>query len=451
VFLKGSSLAAVMTMMGGVPIYAAEEAKKTEGSDGFTEYQGQVDPVNCAVIGCGVWGREVLRTLARLPVAPVVAICETYAPWLRRGAELAPKADKQTDYRKILESKQVQALVVATPSHQHRPLVLEALEAGKHVYCEAPLAHTIEDARAIALAARAAARLNFQVGLQARSDPQRYHLVKFVRTGVAGQFVSVRAQWHRKQSWRFASPNPEREQELNWRLSKAHSPGLLGELGVHQVDLVNWFLMNRPVAVTGWGSVRHWNDGRQVPDTVEAVFEYPGGELLTCICSLSYSFDADYELVHGTHSTIMCRDRRAWMFKEVDSPLLGWEVYARKESFYKESGIVLDANATKQTAQSSKKPVADPLADDETPLHYALKAFVTNCNLVQAGVRDFAASYDASDAAAVKEYLDGLKAHRVPAAGYQEGLEATVAALKANEAILKHERIVFQKEWFELT
>jgi hypothetical protein len=208
-------------------------------------------------------------------------------------------------------------------------------------------------------------------------------------------------------------------------------------------------MMHPPTAVTGHGAILHWRDGRAVPDTVQALFEYPAGEQVAYNAALTYSFDADYELFYGTHSTIMCRDRRAWMFKEVDSPLLGWEVYARREGFYKESGIVLDANSTKQTALS-KKVVEDPLANDETPLHYALKAFVINSNLLQAGVEDYAAGFDASDTAGLRDYLATLAKRRVQAAGWREGLEATVTALKANEAILKAQRIVFDKEWFTL-
>jgi predicted dehydrogenase len=447
-FLKGSSLATVMALLGGVPIRAQDTNQSQD--EGQTNYQGLVTPLNCAVIGCGAWGREVLRTLARLPCAPVAAICETYSPYLKRaGDQLAPNAERYSDYRKALENKNVQAVIVTTPSHHHKEVVLAASQAGKHVYCEAPLAHTLADARAIAQAAKDAFKLNFQAGLQNRADPQKYHLVKFVRTGVMGKTIGGRCQWHRKQSWRLTSPNADREQELNWRLCQDTSPGLLGEVGVHQVDVANWFIMSPPAAVTGRGAVMHWNDGRTVPDTVQALFEYPGGELVTCNASLAYSFDADHELFYGTHSTIMCRDRRAWMFKEVDSPLLGWEVYACREGFYKESGIVLDANSTKQAAQS-KKAVQDPLASDETPLHYALKAFVVNSNMLQAGVEDFAAGFDANDLAGLKDYLGTLAKRRVPAAGYREGLEATVTAIKANEAILKGQRIVFDKEWFAL-
>jgi predicted dehydrogenase len=444
-FLRGGSLATAMMLMGGIPIRAEEKAE---------EDKPEVDPMasvnlNCAVIGCGAWGREILKTLGRLPAAHVLAICDGHEASLRRGAASAPGAEKCADYRQVLRRPDIQAVIVSTPSPLHRGVVLEALAADKHVYCEAPLAASVEDARAIARAARQAPRLNFQSGLQSRADPQRYHLVRFVRTGVMGRTLAVRSQSHKKRSWRLASADPLREKELNWRLECARSPGLIGELGVHLLDVANWFLLEHPVAVSGSGSVLFWNDGRDVPDTIQAVFEYPGGEVFTCHCSLTCSFDSEIELYHGTDSTIMCRERRAWMFREVDSPLLGWEVYARKETFYKESGVVLDANATKQKSLTQKAS-EDPLAKDETPLHYALKAFVRNSYTLQAGLEDFAANYGDGDTAALNESIAKTRALFVPAAGFKEGYEATVCVLKANEAILQGRRIELAKECFDL-
>jgi predicted dehydrogenase len=444
-FLKGGSFATLMALLGAVELRAQDQPKAASGT---TEYKTIGNPVNCGVIGCGAWGREILKNLARLPNAPVIAICDTYEAYLRRAAESAPKAEKYTDYRKVLENKQVQAVLVATPSHLHREIVIEALKAGKHVYCEAPLATTIEDARAIASAAKAALKQNFQAGLQTRSDPQRHFLLSFVRTGAMGRNVMARAQAHKKQSWRRTSPTPEREKALNWRLANATSNGLIGEIGLHQVDAASWFLNARPLSVTGFGGILHWSDGRDVPDTVQAVFEFPGSVNLTYDCTLGNSFDADYEMYYGSDAALMIRENKAWMFKEVDSPLLGWEVYARKDSFYKETGIALVANATKLTAQGSN-PTADAAAEDP-PLHYALEAFIANSDAVGTGVEDFAASFNVNDTKALREYLTGLAKNLSPFAGYKEGLIATITAIKANEAILTKQKITFKDEWFAL-
>src|SRR5690606_29906072 len=106
-----------------------------------------------AVIGLGPWGREILDQLGRLEQADIAAICDNYPAMLRRSASKAPDAVQTENYEEILANKDIKAVIVATGSHQHKDIVLAALRAGKHVYCEAPLAHTIEEAREIALAA----------------------------------------------------------------------------------------------------------------------------------------------------------------------------------------------------------------------------------------------------------------------------------------------------------
>ena len=439
-FLKGSSFATLMTMLGGVELITPTPARAVD-LETLVPFQ-----VKCAVVGLGTWGREILATLSRLKTAQLVAVCDTYPVSLKRAASSAPNAQGVEDYRKILDDKEVRAVIVGTPTHKHRDIVIPALQAGKHVYCEAPLAHTIEDARAIALAARAARKQVFQAGLQTRSNAQRRFLLDFIRTGATGKTVKAHAQWHKKQSWRATSASADREKELNWRLNRETSGGLVGEIGIHQIDTLAWFLNVQPVSVTGFGSLVQWRDGRDVPDTVEAVFEFPEGVRVTCEGTLANSFDADYELLYGTDAAIMTRGNKAWLFKEVDSPLLGWEVYAQKDQFYKETGIALVANATKSTQQGEKS--GDDVPFSSTSLRSALESFLINVNEIGSAVEDFGASFDPNDKAALEKYLAGIKLQ--PRAGYQEGYEAAVMALKANEAILKGEKVAFKKEWFEL-
>jgi len=447
-FLKSSSISTLMMMMGGVPIQAQEKPQQTSTATPSIEEEKHFGPpVKCAVVGCGIWGREIANTLARLPNAPVVAVCDTYEPFLRRGKEAAPKAEGYTDYRKLLENKDVQAVLIATPSHQHKEIALAAMQAGKHVYCETPFANSIEDARAIAQAAKSALKINFQAGLQLRSDPHRHFLVQFVRAGAMGKTVLARSQWNKKQSWRRTSPNPDREKDINWRLDSKTSLGLVGELGIHQLDVVNWFMNSRPMAVSGFGSLLQWRDGRDVPDTAQAVFEYPNGVQYNWQATLANSFDSDYEMFYGTDAAVMLRGNKAWMFKEVDAPLLGWEVYARKDEFYKETGIALVANATKLVAQGNKPVEEAPYTN--TPLYYALEAFVTNTGTLAAGVEDFTTNFG-NDPKGLREYLATLEKGRVNSATVLQGYEATVMAIKANEAISKGHRILLQNEWFEI-
>ena len=253
-FLKNTSVAAFMAMMGGVELTApgAAETPQPAGGEAPLTAIPTLPAVNYGVIGAGVWGRKIITTLALLKNdsqfknTEVVAVCDTYSGWLNRAGDLAPKAERFDDYKKLLAKPEVQAVVVATPTPLHHDIVLAALKAGKHVYCEVPLAHTIADAKDIARAAQKAFKLVFQAGLQDRSHPHRHFLWPFIRSGAMGRNVLVRAQWHKKGPWARNGNTPARTAELNWRLDKATSTGLMGETCIQRLDAVTWFMGGTP-------------------------------------------------------------------------------------------------------------------------------------------------------------------------------------------------------------
>ena len=437
------SFSSLMAMMGGVAITRPQESAPA-APERFTG-----PPLNCAIIGLGQQGRDILANLARVPKANIAAICDTYSPYLNRAGRQAPKAAKVKEYQKILDDKNINAVIIATPTHLHKDIVLQAIQAGKHIYCEAPLAHTVEETRIIAKAARDAKKSYFQAGLQQRSDPEIVHILNFVRAGAAGTAFLARAQYHKKNSWRRSSPDPEFDKALNWRLRKETSLGLVGEIGIHNIDAAGWFLNSRPTSASGFGSTILWNDDRDVPDTTQSVIEYTRGARMLYDATLANSFDADYDMYYGTNATVMLRDRRGWMFKEVDSPLLGWEVYARKETFFKEVGIVLAANATKLAAQGDN-PVIDTQVATQGSLFYALEAFVVNADLIKTGIADFTTNFGSDDESALADYLKDLLGEQLPAAGWKEGYEATVTAIKAHEAVMKGGKVELPDELFNL-
>jgi len=443
-FVKTSSFAAAFAMFNAGELVAQVAPTPTPEPSGPT--------IKCAVIGVGIWGREILTTLARFPKAEVIAICDHYESpgFQRRIKEAAPKAELYTDYKKVLENKDVQAVIVATPTHQHKEITIAALKAGKHVYCEAPLAHSIEDAREIARAARDHSKSYFQVGLNLRSDPQRKFLLPFIRIGATGQNIKTRAQWHKKTSWRRTAPSSERERELNWRLYRESSPGLIAEVGSQQLDTMHWFLNKKPAQVTGFGGVLFWNqDGREVEDTAQAVFQYGDGSLFNYEACLATSFDSEYEILYGSDAAVMLRGNKAWLFKEADSPLLGWEVYARKEQFFGETGIALVANATKSATTDQSKG-QNEAAYTDPPIYFAMEAFLANTELISGAIENFASLFDINDTKALNEYLAGIQKNKLPAASYAEGFEAAVLAIKAGEAVARKTTIKFEKEWFQI-
>ena len=441
-FLRGGSIATLMTMLGGVELVAQTNAAP-EG-----EAKAPAVRVKVAVIGLGAWGREIVNTLARLPQADIAAICDTYPPFVRRTAKAAPKAAQTQDYKTLLDNKEIRAVIVATPTPDHKEIVLAALKAGKHVYCEAPLANSIEAAREIALAAKAAKHMIFQAGLQMRSDPQRHFLLPFIRSGALGKTALARAQWHKKTSWRAVSSSPEQEKLLNWRLNRATSLGLVGEIGIHQIDQAGWFLNALPIAVTGFGAIEFWKDGRDVPDTVQAILDFPGSVRMIYDATLVNSFDGEYEMLYGSDAAIMMRESKAWMFKEVDSPLLGWEVYADKMTFYKETGIALVAGKSKAVPASGQSKPAEPEPFTNTPLSFALGNFLRNAADLDMAAEDYKISYGADDVEGLQEFLGSMP--RRDAAGYLDGFQAVVTAVKANEAIRSGKRIEIKPGDYEL-
>lgn len=425
-FFKGASAASLMAMLGAVPI-TAQEAAKAAG-DGKTLPVPKADPnakdkpagppVKFGIIGLGAHGREIITHLGKLPNAPVAAICDNYKSSLKRASDAAPNAKAYEKAEELLADKDVQAVVIATPTHQHKDLALAAMQAGKHVYLEAPIAHSIDDARAIAKAAMALpAKQIFQAGHQLRENPQHHHVLKFIRTGATGKPVMGRGQWNKKNSWRRASPNADREKALNWRLYKDTSLGLVGEVGIHSLDTASWYYNSTPVSVTGFGGILQWQDDREVADTVQVVVEFANGVRHMWSATLANSFEGEHDVYFGVSAAVLIRDNKAWMFKESDADLLGWEVYARKDDFLTDSGIALVANATKILAQG-KKP-AEAASETDSPVRYALEKFVEHVN-------------------------DGTK----PEADAEAAFRAMVLASKANEAVMKGGKIELPKELF---
>ena len=497
-FLKNTSVAAFMAMMGGVELtapgcrpsqtrrvaaglggaepaaFGAAGAPQPAGAEAPLTEIPPLPAVNFGVIGAGVWGRKIITTLnllkndSQFRNTEVVAVCDHYPGWLNRAGGLALKAERFDDYQKLLAKPEVQAVVVATPTHQHRDIVLDALKAGKHVYCEAPLAHTLADAKDIARAAQKAFKQVFQAGLQERSHPHRYFLWPFIRSGAMGRNVLVRAQWHKKGLWARTASTPERAAELNWRLQKATSTGLMGEACIQRLDAVTWFLGGphlggRPSVVTGYSSLILENAGPDVPDTVQCVFEFPeganAGVRFLCDATLCSSFDSEYEMYYGTDSAILMqpgnetRESKAWMFKEEDAPLLGWEVYARKDNFGAETGVSLVANASKQSAQTSQGVAAAAAPPAVEPLQYALQSFTANAGAVAAAAKDYEELFGDADTPDYRAKLAETRKFTLaqfPAAGWEEGLEATVLAIKANEAAFLKQRLELKNEFFEL-
>ncbi len=326
------------------------------------------------LIGVGRQGRAIIAELQKIEGVKIAALADTNPARLRIGLERAPGAEGFGDHRAMLEKRRdLEAVIVATPTHRHRAPTVDALAAGKHVFCEAPMAHTVEDAVAIAAAAAARPDRKFAVGFQARSNPV-YQLARtFFKTASFRDFVSGRAQYHRKTSLRYPASGGASAREVNWRLDPEVSLGLEGELGSHQLDVFHWFRGSTPSSVMGMGSIQLHRDGRELPDTVQTIFRWEDGTVVQHEATLANSYGRQQETMHGTNAAFNLAWTHGWMFKEIDAPTLGWEVYALRQQFNQDEGIILIADATKLASIGQLKAgVGLPFS----PLYYALADFL---------------------------------------------------------------------------
>ncbi|MFQ3549942.1 MAG: Gfo/Idh/MocA family oxidoreductase [Armatimonadota bacterium] len=405
-FLKGAATTVAMFAMPKTLI--AQNNEIATDSDDEENVKGPA--VKIGVIGLGTWGRNILTTLSKQPFMNVTAICDRYQPAITRAEKIVTDAKGMTDYKELLSSD-VEAVVIATPTHLHKQIVEDAVAADKHIYCEAPLAHTIDEVQSIANSAKNYKKV-FQTGLQGRSNMLYNHIIDFVKTGVLGKNVLVQAQWNRKQSWKSMAPTKEREKELDWKISSETSNGLMGEVGIHQLDTVGWFLNETPKSAFGYGSIMNWNDGRDLPDTIKCDFEFSNNLRMVYTATLANSFSEDYILFQGTDSSIVMRENVAWLVKEADSPLLGWEVYARKEDCFGDTGICLIADSTK-ILEEGREPGEDGAVEPEKDaLTMAFENFAKSIREDKPNVSDI-----------------------------DTGFYATINSIKANEAIMKNIKV----------
>ena len=325
-----------------------------------------------ALIGAGRRGREILDELRKLEAVEVGAICDIVPARVASGIERAPGAAGFAEHAALLERADIEAVIVATPTHLHRDIVVDALAAGKHVYCEAPIAHSPDDCDAIVAAATDAGGV-FHAGFQARSNPLYRRALLAVRSDGVREMISLYAQHHRKTSWRFPSAEGQPGRAANWRQDPLVSLGLAGELGSHQFDVFSWFRGREPEQVSGTGSVRFHDDGRRVYDTARAELVWDDGIALHWQATLGNSYGGEHEIVYGSNAAVKLAGTHGWLFKEADSPTQGWEVYATRQQFHRDEGIVLVADATQLAAQGRLKEGGGL---EHPPLYFALADFV---------------------------------------------------------------------------
>ena len=137
-----------------------------------------------------------------------------------------------------------------------------------------------------------------------------------IRKGALGKVMFVRAQWHRNSNWRRPVPDPKLERQINWRMYKEYSGGLLAELASHQTDVANWAFESEPISVYATGGIDYWKDGRETCDNVEAIYEYSGGRKMTW-SSILYNAHLDFnEQILGDRGSLIITLGKGMYYRE---------------------------------------------------------------------------------------------------------------------------------------
>jgi predicted dehydrogenase len=250
------------------------------------------DRIRIGIIGVGSRGRYHVLVLNQMPEVEITAVCDNYPPNYDRAKNLTNgKAEAYWDYRELLAKNKPDAVVIATPLHEHAQMTIDALKSGCHVLCEKSMAITTDESIAMAKAQQETGKVLF-VGHQRRWDIKYLKAKEMADSGFFGKITQIRAWWHRNNDWRRAVPKnhfpnhpnwkldpeyPTLEHKVNHRLYREYSRGLMTELASHQIHVANWFMNKLPIAVRGSGSINYWYDGREVFDNVNLVYDYPGG------------------------------------------------------------------------------------------------------------------------------------------------------------------------------
>ena len=265
----------------------------------FTPLSGGISPsdkVTVGIVGAGIRGLELMQAI--LAVGGNVAIvCDLYDGHFRRAQEIQANTPTTRDYRAVLDRKDIDVVAVATSDHWHAPVAIAAMQAGKDVYCEKPMTHTIPEALEMARVSKQTGRL-VQVGSQSLSMLSTQKARDLVQGGQIGTVYSVQASIYRPSAvgaWRYPVPPDASPQTVDWERFQGNAPkrpfdatrffqfrnwwdygtGIAGDEYVHLLSRVHYVLgVQYPQSAIAQGGIYKWTGDRDVPDIHNTFYDY---------------------------------------------------------------------------------------------------------------------------------------------------------------------------------
>lgn len=264
---------------------ATAAALTITGAPFISKVKAANNTVQFGFIGTGSRGQYLLQHLKGIDNGTCVAVCDVYQPNMAKAADVIGTKPKQfKDYRELLSDKAVDAVLIATPLYMHYPVTKDALDAGKHVFCEKSLVFKPEEIHALRALSNSKPKQVLQVGLQRRYSKFYQTAKEMIDKGMLGTVTHIRGQWHRntfaKDPWNKPLPKDRTDKDVNWRKYREFSGGLTAELASHQIDIADWMFGAHPEYVVGVGGTDYIKDGRDIFDNIQLIFKYPKGQKL---------------------------------------------------------------------------------------------------------------------------------------------------------------------------
>jgi len=315
----------------------------------YASIKGANERIRIGFIGAGGMGSAHLRTIKGLReknnLEPI-AVADCWETRAAKGKELVGAKQSFTDYRDVLDIKEIDYVTIATPEHWHSQMTVDAMDAGKAVYCEKPMTHSIEQAQDV-MKKQAETKRPLQVGVQAMSDDSYRTAAEAIRDGVCGKVVQAQIEYVRRYNeqgpWRKPGlksdmPKPA---DLNWdawlgkapeiawnphhyfewRNYRAYSGGIATDLFIHRITrIMRACDLLYPRRVVGMGGIWQWPDGRDLPDNFEMICEYPRGMTVYVLGTMSNRVPIDH-LVRGYRATLYFTSS-GWVAKDKDGKVL---------------------------------------------------------------------------------------------------------------------------------
>jgi predicted dehydrogenase len=298
-FLRAAGATSAATLMPGMHLLAAEKSELDQAQQAAPVAAN--DHIQIALIGAGGQGMGDTKSAIQVPGVKLVAVADCYDGRLARSKELwGDDIFTTRDYNEILARKDIDAVIIGTPDHWHKQASVDAMKAGKDVYCEKPMIHLYSDGPEMIETARSTKRI-LQIGSQRVSSIVYAKAKELLESGAIGKLNMVTAYWDRNSSmgaWNYTVPpdaSPDTcdwprflggapkipfsaDQFFQWRKWKAYGSGVAGDLFVHLFSGTHFITGSHgPTRGVATGALRYWNDGRDALDVVLGLFDYREG------------------------------------------------------------------------------------------------------------------------------------------------------------------------------